>query len=287
MVSAIIVETMILDKGRRDIMADRDSMTSTGNLAATGHAAGADRAVVVGGSYGIGESVAAALARRGAEVLVAGRSRERLDAAVDRIRKAGQVIDGGEVTVEAHELDATDAAAVAGFFARVGPFGHLVLAASPGAVGLGPFASLDETALRRAFDGKFFAHFNVLKAAQARTSVTIITAMSARAAFPGASGLAAVNGALEAMVRPLAVELAPVRVNAVSPGVIDTPWWDGLPHDQRAGLFASVAAATPVKRVGRPEDVAEAVLYLTGSSFVTGTVLEVAGGANLTVGAVG
>jgi NAD(P)-dependent dehydrogenase (short-subunit alcohol dehydrogenase family) len=129
-----------------------------------------------------------------------------------------------------------------------------------------------EAALRAAFNGKFFAHSNVLKAAQARQSVTIITAMSARAAFPGASGLAAVNGALEAMVRLLAVELAPVRVNAVSPGVIDTPWWDVLPADQRTGLFASLAAAAPVKRVGRPEDVAEAVRCLTGSSFITGTV---------------
>ena len=243
-------------------------------------------AVVVGGSYGIGESVAAILAGHGAEVLITGRSKERLDAAADRIRKAGP-LDGGGVAVEAHELDATDASAVAGFFARIGSFDHLVLAASPGAVGLGPFASLEESALRRAFDGKFFAHFNVLKAAEVRTSVTIITAMSARAAYAGASALSAVNGALEAMVRPLAVELAPVRVNAVSPGVIDTPWWDGLPRDQKAGLFASVAAATPVKRVGRPRDVAEAVLYLTGSGFVTGTVLEVAGGANLTVGAAG
>lgn len=274
------------DTGTPGLGTDGTGTAGTRARARSGRATTADRAVVVGGSYGIGESVAAVLAGHGAEVLITGRSQERLDAAADRIRKAGP-LNGGAVAVEARELDATDASAVAGFFARVGSFDHLVLAASPGAVGLGPFASLDESALRQAFDGKFFAHFNVLKAAQVRTSVTIITAMSARAAYAGASALSAVNGALEAMVRPLAVELAPVRVNAVSPGVIDTPWWDGLPQDQRAGLFASVAAATPVKRVGRPQDVAEAVLYLTGSGFVTGTVLEVAGGANLTVGAAG
>jgi NAD(P)-dependent dehydrogenase (short-subunit alcohol dehydrogenase family) len=262
-------------------------MTDTGTPAQTGQVAGAVRAVIVGGSYGIGEAAAAILARHGARVTITGRSKERLDAAADRIRKAGPGTDGGAVAVESHELDATDSGAVTEFFARTGPFDHLVLAASPGPVGLGPFASLEEAALRQAFDGKFFAHFNVLKAAQVQTSVTIITAMSARAAYAGACALSAVNGALEAMVRPLAVELAPVRVNAVSPGVIDTPWWDGLPADQRAGLFASVAAATPVKRVGRPQDVAEAVLYLARSSFVTGTVLEVAGGANLTAGAAG
>src|SRR5258707_11592671 len=97
----------------------------------------------------------------------------------------------------------------------------------------------------------------------------------------------AVNGALEAMVRPLAVELAPVRVNAVSPGVIDTPWWDVLPPEQRSAFMACAAAMAPAKRVGRPQDVADAVQYLAGAGFVTGTVLEVAGGANLTVGAGG
>ena len=210
--------------------------------------------------------------------------KERLDAAAERIRGLERVT-GGNPGVAAHELDATDGPAVAEFFGRLGPVDHLVLAASPGAVGLGPFASLDEAALRQAFDGKLFAHFNVLKAAQVRKSVTIISAVSARAAYPGSSGLAAVNGALEAMVRPLAVELAPVRVNAVSPGVIDTPWWYALPEDQRAEFFAGVAATQPVDRVGRPADVAEAVLYLASNTFVTGTVLEVTGGAHLTAGA--
>ncbi len=165
-----------------------------------------------------------------------------------------------------------------------------MLAASPGAVGSGPFAGLDEAALRQAFDGKFFAHVKVLQAARPRLradgSVTIVSAVSARAAYPGAAGLAAVNGALEAIVPTLAVELAPLRVNAVSPGVIDTSWWDGLPQEQRAGFFAAVAAASPAGRVGKPEDVAAAIVYLAGAGFVTGTVLECTGGANLTVGAV-
>ena len=80
--------------------------------------------------------------------------------------------------------------------------------------------------------------------------------------------------------------LAPLRVNAVSPGVIDTQWWHGLPEEQRAGFFQAVAAASPVRRVGTPADVAAAIVYLAGAGFVTGTVLECAGGANLTVGAV-
>ena len=165
------------------------------------------------------------------------------------------------------------------------------LAASPGAVGVGPVATLDESALRQAFDGKFFAHVKAIQAAlpqlKADGSVTIISAVSARAAFAGTVGLAAANGALETIVGPLAVELAPLRVNAVSPGVIDTHWWDGMPADQRRAYFDAVAAVTPVRRVGRPEDVADAVVYLAGAGFVSGTVLECTGGAHLTAGALG
>jgi NAD(P)-dependent dehydrogenase (short-subunit alcohol dehydrogenase family) len=164
-----------------------------------------------------------------------------------------------------------------------------VLSASPGAVGAGPIATLDEAALRQAFDGKFFAHVKAIQAALPRLrpdgSVILVTAATARAAFAGTAGIAAVNGALETMVGPLAVELAPLRVNAVSPGVIDTHWWNALPEDQRQAYLDSVAAVTPVRRVGKPEDVADAIVYLAGAGFVTGTVLECTGGSNLTAAA--
>jgi NAD(P)-dependent dehydrogenase (short-subunit alcohol dehydrogenase family) len=237
------------------------------------------RVVIIGASAGIGEVTARVFAAREAAVTITGRSKERLDEAARRIG----------YPVDAAELDATDRGALDAFFATTGTVDHLVLAASPGAVGAGPIAALDEAALREAFDGKVFAHVKAIQAALPRLrpdgSVTIITAVSARAAFPGTTGLAAANGALEAMVAPLAVELAPLRVNAVSPGVIDTHWWHAMPQDQRRAYFDAVAASTPVRRVGRPEDVAEAIAYLAGASFVTGTVLECTGGSNLTAGA--
>ncbi len=237
------------------------------------------RVVVIGASAGIGETTARAFAGLGATVSITGRSKERLDQAAKRIG----------YPVEAAEVDATDRAALDAFFATAGTIDHLVLTASPGAVGAGPFAALDEAALRQAFDGKFFAHVNAIQAALPRLradgSVTIVSAVSARTAFAGTAGLAAANGALEAIVAPLAVELAPLRVNAVSPGVIDTPWWDGMPEDQRRAYFDAVAAITPVRRVGRPEDVADAIAYLAGATFVTGTVLECTGGMSLTAAA--
>ena len=237
------------------------------------------RAVIIGASAGIGEATAKAFAAQGAAVIITGRSKERLDQAAQRIGYPVQVA----------ELDATNRGALDAFFATSGSMDHLVLAASPGAVGVGPIAALDEAALRQAFDGKFFAHVKAIQAALPHLrpdgSVTLITAASARAAFAGTAGIATVNGALEAMVAPLAVELAPLRVNAVSPGVIDTQWWNGMPDDQRQAYFDAVAAITPVRRVGKPEDVADAIVYLAGAGFITGTVLECTGGSNLTAAA--
>jgi NAD(P)-dependent dehydrogenase (short-subunit alcohol dehydrogenase family) len=237
--------------------------------------------VIIGASAGIGEAAARAFAARGAAVTITGRSKERLDQAAQRI--------GRPVLVA--EIDATSRGALDAFFATTGAIDHLVLSASPGAVGAGPIASLDEAAFRQAFDGKVLAHVKSIQAALPRLrrdgSVTMVTAASARAAFAGTAGLAAANGALEAMVAPLAVELAPLRVNAVSPGVIDTHWWDAMPQDQRRAYFDSVAAVTPVGRVGQPDDVAEAIVYLAGAGFVTGTVLECTGGSNLTAAALG
>jgi NAD(P)-dependent dehydrogenase (short-subunit alcohol dehydrogenase family) len=244
-----------------------------------GQAFDGQRVVVIGASAGIGEATARTFAERGAAVIIIGRSKERLDQAARRIG----------LPVQLAEVDATDRAALDAFFATTGTVDHLVLAASPGAVGVGPIAGLDEAALRQAFDGKFFAHVKAIQAALPRLrtdgSVTIISAVSARMAFAGTAGLAAANGALESIVGPLAVELAPIRVNAVSPGVIDTPWWDGMPEDQRQAYFDATAAVTPVRRVGRPEDVADAVVYLAGAGFVSGTVLECTGGAHLVAGA--
>src|SRR5208282_1743266 len=114
------------------------------------------RVIIVGGSAGIGEAAARVFAAAGAQVTITGRSKQRLDAAAQRIGYPAEV----------HELDATDSVTVDEFFGSAQPFDHLVLAASPGAVGSGPFAELDESALRQAFDGKFFAYVKVLKAAQ-------------------------------------------------------------------------------------------------------------------------
>jgi len=233
---------------------------------------------VIGASHGIGEEIARAFAADGADVLIAGRSKERLDAAAGRIGHAVRIA----------QADATSQEDVDALFADAGSVDHLVIAVSGGMVGLGPLAELSEEALREGFESKVFAQLRVLKAALPKlapnASVTFIGAGSSRAAFPGTVGLAAANGALDAAVRPLATELAPVRVNVVAPGVIDTAWWHPLPETDRAAFFEATAGTTPVGRIGRPHDVAEAVLFLAGNGFTTGVVLDVNGGATLATG---
>jgi NAD(P)-dependent dehydrogenase (short-subunit alcohol dehydrogenase family) len=226
------------------------------------------RVVIMGGTSGIGLATAEKLTAAGAEVVVTGRDPGRLAAVGDRASRAVR-------------LDGTDRDAVAAFFTAFGEFEHLVLAFSPGAHALKPLRELTPTDLQTAFAGKLFGYVTAVQHARVTGSVTLVSAASARAAFPGTVALAAVNGSIERMVSPLAAELAPVRVNAVSPGVIDTAWWSFLPEAERAQQFAAFGGDLPVGRVGRPEEVADAIVYLIHAGFVTSTVLPVDGGATV------
>ncbi|MFI0452656.1 SDR family oxidoreductase [Actinomadura sp. 6N118] len=223
------------------------------------------RVVILGGTSGIGLATAERLAADGAEVIVTGRDPEKLAAVKDRMA-AAEMVDG------------TDEGEVTAFFERIGPFDHLVLAFSSGAVGMGALADTALADIKAAFEGKLFAYLSAIQSARVTGSITFVSAASARASLPGTVSLAAVNGAIERMVSPLAAELAPVRVNAVSPGIIDTPWWSFLPEEHKQAQFAEVASGLPAKRVGRPADVAEAIRYLVEASYVTGTILPVDGG---------
>ena len=232
------------------------------------------RIVIMGGSSGIGLATARLLIDAGAQVAITGRDQNKIDTALTHL---GEQATGTVV-------DATSSTQVRHFFHGYGPFHHLVIAVS-GAGGAGAFRTLDLAALRQGFEAKFWAHVAVaqvsLETLQHDGSLTFITAGSARSAFPETAGLAAINGALNAMVPTLALELRPLRVNAVSPGLIETPWWDRVPQDFRQAQFARLAATVPVGRVGQPEDVAQAIVFLIQDSFMTGTIIDCDGGAHL------
>lgn len=230
------------------------------------------RVVITGASSGIGLAVARRVLADGAsEVVLIARSTDRL-AEVAR--------DFGERS-RAIAVDVSDEAAVAAAMAEIGVLDHLVTAAAGTYRNL--IAETDTDTARRLFDVKFWGQHHCLKHGGTRIrlggSVTLFSGWISRKPMPGTGTLAAIDAAIEALVRVAALELAPVRVNAVVPGQIETPLWTArLSEEDLRAHFAALARDLPVGRAGTAEDVAQAVHFLMTSGFVTGVALDVDGG---------
>lgn len=232
--------------------------------------------VVIGGSSGIGLAVARRSLDDGATVVIAGRSQQRLDAARADLARTGP--PAGRLST--HPVDIGDPAQVTRLFERVGTLSHLVVTAAD--LPYGPVVSLSEDSMVRAVRSKILGPLFAAQQAAPRItkpgSITFTSGIAASRPAPGGALAATVNGALESMVLALALELAPIRVNAVSPGWVDTPVWDRLATpDVKNARLADLAARLPARRLGRPEDIANAVAFLIADTFVTGTVLHAEG----------
>lgn len=227
------------------------------------------RVVIVGGTSGIGLATARLCVERGADVVVASRGRDGLTAA----RKA--------LGVEVIALDMTVPAVVEEFAAEVGPLDHLVLPGSSGAVA-GPFRELDLAAGAAFLDSKLLGPARVAQrlapALRPGGSITFFSGAASRKLAPGGALISAVNAAVEALASTLALELAPLRVNTVAPGLTDTPVWDAMLGAGRAAALAEMARELPLRRVAAPEEIAAAVVFLLECDYATGSVLVVDGG---------
>jgi NAD(P)-dependent dehydrogenase (short-subunit alcohol dehydrogenase family) len=232
------------------------------------------RVIVLGGSSGIGLAVAEQAASQGASVVIASSSAERVQKAVESV--------GGEAQGQA--VDVSDEQAVAAFFSKLGTFDHLVFTAGD-SLHLHDLASTDLQQARGAFELRYWAALAAVKYGSPHIrkegSIVLTTGIAGQRPQKGWAIAASVCGSIEALTRALAVELAPIRVNAVSPGVVRTNLWQNMGAAEREHLYETAGNSIPVGRVGEASEIAQAYLFLMQEGFSTGQSVVVDGGTVL------
>lgn len=225
------------------------------------------KVVVVGGSSGIGLSTAELAKREGAEVIIASRNAERLNSVA------------ANLGARAIPADVTSDESVESLFRTCGPVDHVVVTAAQ--LKSGPFKTVPMEDVRATMEGKFWGAWRVARSAEIRPggSLTLVSGFLSIRPRPNSAIVGAANGAIESLARSLALELAPVRVNAVSPGIIDTPIRAAMPEAARRDMLAKTAASLPVGRVGVGEDIARQILAFMTIGFATGSIVYIDGGA--------
>jgi NAD(P)-dependent dehydrogenase (short-subunit alcohol dehydrogenase family) len=234
----------------------------------------ASRIVIVGGSSGIGLATARAAAEGGADVVIVSSRKSSIDTALSRL--------GGNVTGQV--LDVLDQDAVAGFFAELGPYDHLAYTAGE-PLTLMPLNGMDIDRARDFFQIRFFGALTVVRHAAPNIrpggSITLTSGSARTRPGAGWSLGASISGAVTSLTKALAVELAPIRVNCVEPGIVRSPLWSGMTPDEQQQMFDQQADVVPVGRVGEVDDVARAFLYAMTQTFSSGASIPVDGGAVL------
>lgn len=230
------------------------------------------RLVIIGGTSGIGLEVAKLGARQGMQIVVTGYKPHKQD----DIQPQFPI----DAKIEIHQLDIADENAVKEFFSKVGEFDYLT---TPGStLPKGQFLTMNSETAKSGFASKFWGQYFAAKygAPHIRRDGAIVFFSGAVGQRPQAhlSIMASVNSAVEGLGRALAVELAPLRVNVISPGYVDTPRYAGMPEVERRAFLGSLANKLLVRHVGQPQELAEAVLFLLTNTYTTGVTLQVDGG---------
>jgi NAD(P)-dependent dehydrogenase (short-subunit alcohol dehydrogenase family) len=224
------------------------------------------KVVVVGGSSGIGLATAEMAKAQGAEVVIASRNAERVKAAADKIGAKGMTVD---VTGDQSVID---------LFGAVGAVDHVVVSAAQ--LRTGPFKSVAMDDVRATLEAKLWGAWRCARAAEIKAggSLSLVSGFLSIRPRPNSAIVSVANGALESLARALALELAPIRVNCVSPGIIDTPIRAAMPEAARKEMLEKTAASLPVRRVGLGEDIARQIIAFMENGFMTGSIVYLDGG---------
>lgn len=253
-------------------------MEGVGHIQHEGDQAGmgisGQQVVVIGGTSGIGLATARAAADRGARVAV-------VSARQASVQRALEQLPAG---VTGHAVDVRDTGALEAVFDRIGQLDHLAYTSGE-ALTLTPIADLDVAAARTFFEIRYFGVLSAVRAAAPRLSrtgsITLTGGSAGQRPGPGWAVAASICGAMESLTRELALELAPIRVNLVRPGVVESPLWSGMSETEQARLFQDVAATVPVGHTGRVDEVALAYAYCMEQTYASGSIVSVDGGALL------
>jgi NAD(P)-dependent dehydrogenase (short-subunit alcohol dehydrogenase family) len=232
------------------------------------------RIVLLGGTSGIGFATAQAAALEGAQVVVVSRRQDRVDRAIAGLPEGTQ----GYVANLADEEE------LRVLFELIGAFDHLIFTAGDELV-IGEFNALNVTQARKFFDLRFWGALMAARYGSSYIrsggSIVLTAANSAQRPHKGWALASAAFGAVESLTKALALELAPIRVNAVAPGLTKTELWGGFPLADREAMYQGAASKLPVGRVGDGADLAKAYLYLIQQGYGTGQIITVDGGGTL------
>lgn len=231
------------------------------------------KVLILGGSSGIGLAAAQRLQDAGAAVVILGRDPGRLERARENLGAAA----------DTRTLDVLDRSAMAATFAELAPFDVIVNAATGGERAMGPFLDMDLDGFQGSFR-KLWGYVNSVHLGARYLPddgcIVLVSGSPARKCRPGMSAISTVGNAVEGFARAVAPELAPRRINVVSPGVIDTPMF-ALDGEQRARFLEQATAANLIPRAGSADEVAMGIQFAIENGFVTGTTIDVDGGALL------
>lgn len=224
------------------------------------------KAIIFGGTSGIGLAAAKQLAALGAEVIAISRNPE----------KAGDLPAG----ITTKKCDVLDREAIQNLFKECAPFDILISAATGGGRAVGPFLEMDMDGFKGSFD-KLWGYANVVRYGTEHMSedgsIVLVSGAPARKTKPGQVAIGAVGGSVEALVRAVAPEIAPRRLNVVAPGTIDTPMV-AAEGSARTDLYTKMTANNVIPRAGTADEVAQGIVFMVQNDFVTGTTIDVDGG---------